>query len=191
MTNSGIVCIGGSAGSLPPLLTIMAALPPDFHIPVVVVLHRGQAVGRSEKSRLWQLVNDATQREVREIEDLDKLTPDTVFIAPPGYHTLVSEDSFVLSAEEPAHYSIPSIDALFESAADAFGQRTVAVALSCANADGAHGAAMIATVGGTVIIQEPASTEQPALVDRIIADGTHHDSVAPKDIAHEAARRFS
>lgn len=191
MTNSGIVCIGGSAGSLPPLLTIVAALPPDFHVPVVVVLHRGQAVGRSEKSRLWQLVNDATEREVREIDDLDKLTSDTVFIAPPGYHTLVSEDSFVLSAEEPEHYSIPSIDALFESAADAFGEQTVAVALSCANADGARGAALIVAAGGKVIIQEPASTEQSALVDQIIANGTHHHSVAPDAIASEAALWFS
>lgn len=188
--SSAVVCIGGSAGSLTPLLTILSALPEAFHAPIVVVMHRGRPVGRADESRLWQLIDSATPRRVREIEDSDELTADTVFVAPPGYQTLVSTQSLVLVAEEPRNQSVPAIDALFESAADAFGAGCVAVALSCANADGAHGAAAVAASGGTVFIQDAASTEHPQLIDRIVADGTPHESLTAAQIAAEMSRRL-
>lgn len=188
--SSAVVCIGGSAGSLAPLLTILAALPEAFHAPVVIVVHRGRAVGRADQSRLWQLIDDATPRHVREIEDSDELIPDTVFVAPPGYQTLVAPHCLVLVAEESRNQSVPAIDALFESAADAFGAACVAVALSCANADGAAGAVAVAASGGTVLIQDAASAEHPQLIDRIVADGTPHESLTAPQIAVEIGRRL-
>ena len=185
-----IVCIGGSAGSLPPLVTILASLPEHVHVPVVVVVHRGRPVGRPDESRLRQLIEGATPRRVREIEDSDELLPDTVFVAPPGYQTLVSTHSLVLAAEDSRHQSVPAIDALFQSAADAFGAGCVAVGLSCANTDGAKGAAAVAASGGTVIIQDAASIEHPQLIDRIVADGTPHKSLTPPQIAAELSHRF-
>lgn len=186
--DQALLCIGGSAGGLPPLLAVLGQLPSEFHAPVIVAVHRGRPVGQLGRSGLARMVEEVTDRPVREVEDLDRLAPDAIFLAPAGYHTLVMADSLVLSSEQPENHSIPSIDALFESAADAFGERVAALALSCANTDGARGAHLVAARGGQVIIQDPTSAEYPMLVDRIIADGTPHVAAQVPDLGSEIVR---
>ena len=77
---------------------------------------------------------------MREAEDKEPVDAGTVYFAPPDYHLLVDDGpQLALSADEPVHYSRPSIDVLFESAADVYGERLLGIILTGANEDGAAG----------------------------------------------------
>ena len=91
--------------------------------------------------------------------------PGHVYLAPRDYQLLIDNRSFALSIDAPEAFARPSIDLLFESAADAFQERTIAVILTGANRDGAHGLAAIKSRGGLAIVENPESAacgEMPA-----------------------------
>ncbi|NVB77240.1 MAG: chemotaxis protein CheB [Kofleriaceae bacterium] len=149
------IAIGGSAGALEPLFEILKKLPPSVAAPVVVVMH----VLPNHPSLIPELLQHACpDRTVREPEDKEPLAPRTIYVAPPNYHLLVEHGrTFALSVDDPVNFSRPSIDVLFESAADAFGARFAGVLLSGSNADGAAGLAAIARQGGATIVQADAA----------------------------------
>ena len=152
--NPGILVIGGSAGSLEPLMAIVATLPSDFTAPIAVVIH----MLPTQPSLLVGLLGRQGTRRVCEPEDKEPLEPNTIYVAPPNYHMLIERShSIALSVDEPVMFSRPSIDVLFESAADAYGKRTIGVLLSGSNADGAAGLKRIADTGGIALVQEPRS----------------------------------
>jgi two-component system chemotaxis response regulator CheB len=84
-------------------------------------------------------------------------------VAPPDYHLLVEPGSFALSVDAPVQYARPSVDVLFESAADAYGAGTIGVLLTGANADGAAGLAAIKRAGGVAVVQDPRTAEAPQM----------------------------
>ena len=128
------IAIGASAGALDALSIILPTLPPEFPIPVLVVVH----LPADKESLLASLLNAKCQIEVREATDKEPIKCGTIYFAPPDYHLLVeAEQSLSLSADEPVNFSRPSIDVLFESAADAYGSHLVGVILTGANNDGA------------------------------------------------------
>ena len=93
---------------------------------------------------------------VREAEDKEPVEAGTLYVAPPDYHLLVDAGPRLsLSADDPVHYSRPSIDVLFESAADLYRSRLLGILLSGANEDGAAGADAIRRAGGLTIVQNP------------------------------------
>lgn len=146
------VVIGASAGGVEALLTIFADLKPGFSLPIVVVLH----LPDERRSQLAEVFGRRVQLPVKEVDDKELITPGTLYFAAPGYHVSVERDfSFSLSREERVHYSRPSIDYLFESAADAYQQRLAAILLTGANQDGAQGLATVKQSGGLTIIQNP------------------------------------
>jgi two-component system, chemotaxis family, protein-glutamate methylesterase/glutaminase len=154
------IVIGGSAGALEALLVVLAGLPATMTIPVVVVLH----IPRRKPSLLANLLGQSLGRPVREPEDKEPLAPSVVYVAPPDYHLLVDHGPvFSLSVDEPVNFSMPSIDVLFESAADALGPRLVGVVLSGANADGAKGLRAIVQAGGLALIQAPEQAPSSAM----------------------------
>ncbi len=151
-----IVAIGGSAGSLPIILQIIAALSLPCNVSVVVVVHRKS----STDSILVNLLADRTDMEVREVEDKDAIQPGVVYIAPADYHLLIeNEKIFALDSSEKVNYSRPSIDVTFNSVAEVFGSRAVGILLSGANADGAEGLAALKNAGGLSIVQDPSTAE--------------------------------
>src|SRR5204863_2293834 len=97
---------------------------------------------------------------VRDAEDKDALAPGVVLLAPPDYHLLVEPGCVALSCDEPVAFSRPSIDVMFETAADAYRERLVGVVLTGSNADGAAGLAAIRRRGGVVLVQDPAEAER-------------------------------
>jgi two-component system chemotaxis response regulator CheB len=109
---------------------------------------------------------------VREVDDKEAIEPRHVYLAPPDYHLLVERGSFALSTDERVQHARPSIDVLFESAADAYGERVIGIVLTGANEDGAAGLARIADRGGLAIVQDPESAERRAMPDAAIAAGT-------------------
>lgn len=149
---TGLVVIGGSAGSMPPCRQILRQLPADFALPVAVVIH---AHPSQDDSRL-EVLRQECPLTVLDVVGSMPLTPGTIFFAPPNYHLLVEADKTLsLSIDEKVNYSRPSIDVLFESAADAFGPSVIAIVLSGANHDGALGLKAIAMAGGLAIIEDP------------------------------------
>ncbi|MBN9296081.1 MAG: chemotaxis protein CheB [Filimonas sp.] len=156
-----IIVIGGSAGSLPAILNIVDKLPDNFVTPVVIVLHRLRNVV-SDMSRI--LSASQPNFKIHEPEDKERIKQKHIYIAPQNYHLLIEDDKTIsLDYSEAVNYSRPSIDVTFESVAHVFADKTTAILLSGANADGAEGAAVIAKAGGTVIIQDPETSDYPAM----------------------------
>ena len=101
-------------------------------------------------------------------------------LAPPDYHLLVEPGMFALSVDERVQYARPSIDVLFESAADAYGMGVVAIVLTGANEDGAAGLARVKQQGGVAIVQDPRTAERRAMPEAALA-ATEPDAVLPLD----------
>jgi two-component system chemotaxis response regulator CheB len=146
------VVIGASAGAVEALSIILPALPRRYGLPVMVVVH----MPPDRKSLLAELFQEKCDIRVVEAEDKEPLSGGAVYFAPPDYHLLVEADkSLSLSNEEPVLFSRPSVDVLFESAADAYGPNLIAVILTGANQDGAKGMKAVVDAGGMAIIQRP------------------------------------
>lgn len=151
-THSRAVVMGASAGAVEALSTILPSLPPQFPWPVIIVVH----LPPDKTSIMAKLLQMKCRVVVREVEDKEPLAGGTVYFAPPDYHVLVEhDDRLSLSSEEPVYFSRPSIDVLFESAADAYGPGLVGVILTGANCDGAHGLRAICDAGGLAVVQRP------------------------------------
>lgn len=164
--NPPAVVIGASAGAVEALLRILPALPKDYPLPVLIVVHLPPV----PYTNLADLFSVHCQVAVKEAEDKEEIRPGTVYIAPPDYHLLVEPDlRLSLSSEEPVLYSRPSIDVLFESAADAYGDSLTGVILTGANADGAKGLSAIAAAGGTTFVQTPATALAAAMPEAALA----------------------
>jgi two-component system chemotaxis response regulator CheB len=147
-----LVVVGASWGGLDALRAILTRLPGELDAAVAVAQHRSP---ESHPTAFRDLLGAVTRLRVREAGDKDALRASTVYIAPPDYHLLVDAESVSLSVDAPVQFARPSIDVLFESAAESHRERCVGVVLTGANADGAHGLARIAELGGTAIVQDP------------------------------------
>ncbi|HEY0963724.1 MAG TPA: chemotaxis protein CheB [Pseudomonadales bacterium] len=147
------VAIGASAGALDALSVILPPLPADFRLPLFLVVH----LPPDKESLLTDILAAKCRLRVREAEDKIPIEGGTLYVAPPNYHMLVESDGCLsLSSDEEVHFSRPSIDVLFESAADAYGEALGGIVLTGANEDGAAGLRAIAAAGGTAVVQQPA-----------------------------------
>jgi two-component system chemotaxis response regulator CheB len=154
------IVIGASAGAVEALSQLLPALPSHLRTPVVIVVH----VPSNRSSLLAELFSSKCALPVREAEDKLALGEGTIWFAPPGYHLLLErERTFALSIDEAVNYSRPSIDVLFESAADVYRERVLALVLTGANHDGAHGAKVIHEAGGLVGVQDPSTAIATAM----------------------------
>jgi two-component system, chemotaxis family, protein-glutamate methylesterase/glutaminase len=146
------VVIGASAGAVQALLTILPALPAGYRLPVLIVVH----VPPDRSNMLIPLFQSKCRIHVKEAEDKETAEPGVVYFAPSDYHLLVEADgSLALAADETVNYSRPSIDVLFESAADAFGPALAGVILTGANHDGAAGLKAVMAAGGVGVVEDP------------------------------------
>ncbi|KAK0350625.1 hypothetical protein LTR94_028280, partial [Friedmanniomyces endolithicus] len=142
------VVIGASAGAVQALLKILPALPAEFPAPVLVAVH----VPADRDNVLAPLLQSRCRVRVKEAEDKETARPGVVYFAPSNYHLLVeSNGDLALSSDEAVNYSRPSIDVLFESAADAYGAGLTGVILTGANEDGAAGLSAVAAAGGIAL----------------------------------------
>ncbi|MFJ3487803.1 chemotaxis protein CheB [Pseudomonas sp. NPDC090202] len=147
------IVIGASAGGVEALLQIFRPLRRGFRLPIITVLH----LPDERRSQLADVFSAHLLIPVKEADDKESIVPGTLYFAAPGYHLSVETDfSLSLSQEERVFYSRPSIDILFESAADAYDARLAGFLLTGANNDGAQGLARIREYGGLTVIQDPA-----------------------------------
>ena len=168
-----LIVIGCSLGGMDALKMILQVLPGSFPVPIAVVQHRHRASNES----LPAFLRRQSDLKVVDAEDKQPIRKGSVYLAPANYHLLVERGEFHLSVDEAVAYSRPSIDVLFESAADAYGKNLAAVVLTGANDDGARGAERIKKRGGFLIVQDPETAEarqmpegtiKRARVDRIL-----------------------
>jgi two-component system chemotaxis response regulator CheB len=171
-----LVAIGCSMGGMQALQTIFETLPADFPLPITVVQHRY----RTSNEGLPQFLRHHSKLMVVDTTDKEWLKPGTVYLAPANYHLLVERGELSLSVDEKVEYSRPSIDVMFESAADAYGSGVIGVVLTGANSDGARGAVRIKKRGGFVIAQDPKTAESPAMPQAAV-DATRVDRILPLD----------
>jgi two-component system chemotaxis response regulator CheB len=174
-----VVVMGASMGGIEALGQVLPRLTGAPS--VVVVLH----LASQRPSLVPDLLAAHCALPVKEAEDKEPLAPGTIYFAPPDHHLLIERTlCLALSGDGPVHHSRPSIDVLFESAAEALGPRLAAVLLTGANADGAAGLAVIAATGGTVVVQDP-GTARAAEMPRAglaLCPGAHVlplDAIAP------------
>lgn len=146
------VAVGASAGALEALSALLPNLPADYPLPVFVVVH----LPADRESLMAGLLQESCRLAVREAVDKETIAGGTVYIAPPDYHLLIEPDRRLsLSSEEPVLFSRPSIDVLFETAAEAYGSGLVGVVLTGANSDGAAGLRAVCKAGGVGLVQRP------------------------------------
>ena len=161
-----IVVIGASLGGLEALKTICSGISEGFPLPVVIVQHR--SAYRDDKL-LCQILQEHSRLPVGEVEDKEAILGGRIYIAPSDYHLLIEKGIFALSIEAPVEYARPSIDVMFESAADVYGDRTIGVVLTGASGDCASGVKRIKERNGMVIVQDPATAESPVMPQAAIA----------------------
>ncbi|UVM75033.1 MULTISPECIES: chemotaxis protein CheB [Pseudomonas] len=154
------IVVGASAGGVEALLKVFSRLRPGFSLPILVVLH----LPDERHSQLAQVFGHRLAVPVEEARDKQDIVPGTLYVATPGYHLSIEADrSLSLSLEEPVHHSRPSIDVLFESAADVYGGHLLAVVLTGANSDGARGLAKVKALGGITVVQDPEEAQVPTM----------------------------
>ena len=148
------------------LLGLFDGLPAGYGLPLVAVLH----LPDNRESLLPDLFARRLALRVKEAQDKEVLQPGTLYFAAPGYHLCIEADrSFSYSREEPVHFSRPSIDYLFESAADAYGAKAMGILLTGANQDGAAGLYTIKQRGGVTVVQDPQEAQVATMPEAALA----------------------
>lgn len=160
------IVVGASAGAVEALSRLLPALPADYPLPLLIVVH----IPPDRDNALVALLRQRSRLAVVEAEDKAPIAPGAAYFAPADYHLLVETDrTMALSADELVLYSRPSIDVLFESAAQAYGPALAGVVLTGANEDGARGLAAIAEAGGLALVQDPDEASARTMPDAALA----------------------
>jgi two-component system, chemotaxis family, CheB/CheR fusion protein len=155
---SHLVVVGSSAGGIDALSTFLAGLPTDFSAPIVIAQH----LDPTRPSHLSDILGRRSALPVRTVTEHEPLASGVAYVVPANRHVHITDSHIELSTDGAAR-PIPSVDVLLSSAAEAFGDRLIAVILSGTGSDGAAGARLVKQSGGTVIIQDPDTATYPGM----------------------------
>lgn len=154
------VVIGASAGGLNALAVFCQQIPASFRLPVIIVLH----LPADSDDFLARKLDSICRLPVNEACEKEKVSPAKIYTAPANYHLLIEKnETFALNIDTKVNYCRPSIDVLFESAANAYEEHLIGVILTGANNDGARGLKYIKEMGGVTLAQQPESAEVDAM----------------------------
>lgn len=171
------VVIGASTGGMNALCVIFSSIETPFPIPIIIAQHLHPNQGEDTFSYL----NNRCSLIVKSADDKEVIKPGYVYFAPPNYHLLIEKDqSLSLSIDRKVRYSRPSIDVLFESAADVFSSHLIGIILSGANDDGTNGLQAIRKNHGLTIIQDP-STAEADYMPRSALAAVNDSNILPLD----------
>lgn len=160
------IVVGVSSGGMNAMKVMFSLLPKDFNTPVIIVQH----IGAHSDSQWIKLLNDKSNLPIKEADEKENIENGKVYIAPPNYHLLIEKDrTFSLTIDERVNYSRPSIDVLFESAAEAYKNKLIGVILTGSNNDGSNGIKRVKECGGLAIIQNPETAESAFMPKSAIA----------------------
>jgi len=174
------VVIGSSAGGLNALKTLFRGLDRNFKLPVIMVQH----ISPDSENYMVHILNDLKKIPVKEADEKERPVPGTAYMAPPNYHLLIEPDrTFTLTVDERVNYARPSIDVLFETAAEAYKDTLIGIILTGANNDGSRGLKKIRDFGGLTIVQDPETAEVDSMPRAAIQAAHPHHTIALEEIA--------
>ncbi len=172
-----VIIIGASTGGLKAIQPILKALPTEFALSVIVVMHRHKDTG----AYLERSLDNDCKMHVKQADEKEKIKAGVVYVAPPNYHLLIEDDgTFSMSVEGAVNYARPSVDVVFESAAEVYGKGLIGVILTGANKDGSLGLKRIKEAGGLAIVQTP-ETSVAVDMPRAAIAAVNPDYVLPLD----------
>ena len=157
------VVIGAADGGLKALQSLLWGVPEAFPLPLVIVYHRR----RDSELGLCEFLRGACRVPLSEPEDKDPILPRHAYLAPRDYHLLIEDHSFALSTEKPVTFARPSIDVLFESAAEAHGRGVIAALLTSDQSDGVHGLGTIHRRGGMTLLATDDSIQRRPTISEV------------------------
>lgn len=161
-----LIMIGGSWGGMNAVVEILSDLKNCCSIPVVIVLHRM----RDTESELAELLSRKMNLKVEEIDEKVSIEKGKIYLAPADYHILIESDfTFALDFSDPVNFSRPSIDVTFESAAEVYKDKLMAILLTGANIDGAKGLKRVHEAGGITIVQDPKEAQVQTMPNAALA----------------------
>ena len=176
----GIIAIAASLGGLQVIEAILAALPGDLPVPLVIVQH----LAEQGPSIFVDILKRTAAVSVRWLEDGERLACGVAYVAPSGRHAVLSDRHRAALVDRPRiNHSRPAADPLFTSAATTYGRDAIAVVLTGRLSDGALGALAVRRAGGVVIAQEPAGCAAPGMPQAAIRAGAVHFVLPPASIA--------
>jgi len=160
------IVIGTSSGGMNALKFLFSALPIEFGIPIIIVQH----ISPRSENQWIKLLNNNSKLYLKEADEKEKIEHGKVYIAPPNYHLMIEQNkTFSLTIDERVNYSRPSIDVLFESAAEAYKNKLIGVILTGSNSDGTKGMKRIKECEGLTVAQDPETAESSYMPASAIA----------------------
>ncbi|QJR35957.1 protein-glutamate methylesterase/protein-glutamine glutaminase [Gemmatimonas groenlandica] len=185
-----VAAIGTSTGGPKALATIMAALPADFPVPVLITQHMPPMFTRMLAERLSQL----SPLEVREAESGARLVPGVAWVAPGDRHLGLRRDGghvyIALGDGPPEHSCRPAVDVMFRAVHAAYGGDALAVVLTGMGRDGAAGATLLRSAGATVFAQDESSSVVWGMPGAVVASDAADRIVELDDMAREIDGHF-
>ena len=180
-----VVVLGISTGGPQALKRLIPQLPPDFPVPVVMVMH--MPVGYTEMYAAK--LNEMSQLEVREAAEGDEIKQGLVFLAPAGRHLFLRQDAggrivTHLDAKPFSTLHRPAVDVLFQSAAEVYGNRVLGVVMTGMGSDGRQGAAWIKAQGGLIFTEAESSCVVYGMPSVVMEAGLSDKSIPLEDLAH-------
>ena len=152
-----MVVLAASAGGIEALSALLEFFPPDFPVPVAIVQHRRS----NPRSVLAKILQKHCSLAVTDARDHDLIEPGHVYLAPADWHLVVRDDrSFGFSDGRRIRYLRSAADPLFESAAEAYREKLIAVVLTGGDSDGSDGVRAVKEAGGLVIIQDESTSRR-------------------------------
>jgi len=172
-TEYEVVVIGVSSGGMEALNILLPSLSENFTLSVIIVQHQHP----HSDNFLVRDLGEKCQITVKQANEKEQIKPGVVYIAPPNYHLLIEDDkTFSLSVSERVNYARPSVDVLFETAADVYRDQLIGIILTGANNDGSQGLKKIKESGGLAIVQDP-TTAEVDLMPKAAIEATEVDYV--------------
>jgi two-component system chemotaxis response regulator CheB len=160
------IVIGVSSGGMSAMKILFSYLPKGFKTPIIIVQH----ISAHSDSKWIQLLNNAYIVDMKEADEKEKIENGKVYFAPPNYHLMIEKNkTFSLTIDERVNYARPSIDVLFESAAEAYKNKLIGIILTGSNNDGTNGIKRIHECGGLTIVQDPKTAEAPSMLTSALA----------------------
>src|SRR5713226_4301959 len=154
-----LVVVGSSAGGVEALSVLVSTLPADFPAPLVLAQH----LDASRPSSLDSILQRRTVLPVHVVTSRTAIEAGKIYVVPSNHHVSINDHYIEVREEKQNKRPRPSVDGLFSSAAEAYGERLIAVILTGSGSDGAVGAVDVKNAGGTVIIQDPQTARYPSM----------------------------
>jgi len=174
------IVIGVSSGGFETLPNVLKGFPKEFSLPIIIVHHTAPY---TDNSFYIKHLIEKCGLTVKEVEEKESIVRGIVYIAPPNYHILVELDkTFSLSADDKISFSRPSVDVLFETAAEAYRKKLIGILLTGANSDGVNGLRTIKKFNGTTIAQDPKTCSSTMMPQCAIDAGVIDYILEPQDI---------